>query len=81
LQKNQRAKKMKREKLPIPSKSLPLKQSLSGDYVLIFFILQPIVANTSFPLEDFILIFIMGWICFIPFGLFIRDIIKRSTPK
>jgi hypothetical protein len=46
--------------------------------LLIYFSLQPVVANTPFPLEDFIVIFFMGWVCYIPFGLFVRGIIKRS---
>jgi len=38
--------------------------------LLIYFILQPVVANTPFPLEDFIVIFFMGWVCYIPFTLY-----------
>lgn len=46
--------------------------------LLIYFILQPILFNLPFPLNDFIVIFFMGWICCIPFGLLVRGIIRRS---
>ncbi len=46
--------------------------------LLIYFLLQPAVSKTPFPLEDFIVIFFMGWVCYIPFALFVRGTIKRS---
>ena len=46
--------------------------------LLIYFVLQSIVADIPFPLTDFIVIFFMGWVCFIPFGLYVRGIITRS---
>ena len=57
---------------------LILQASLLFVGLLIYFILQPIVANIPFPLEDFIVIFFMGWVCYIPFGLFVRGIITQS---
>lgn len=46
--------------------------------LLVFFILQPFLAATPFPVDDFVVIFVMGLICFIPFALFARGIIKKS---
>lgn len=42
--------------------------------LLVFFILQPFVAAVPFPLADFIAIFVMGLVSFVPFGLFVRGI-------
>jgi hypothetical protein len=57
---------------------LILQASLLFFGLLIYFILQPIVANIPFPLEDFIVVFFMGWVCYIPFGLFVSGIITQS---
>lgn len=46
--------------------------------LLVFFVLQPFLAATSFPVGDFVVIFVMGLICFVPFGLFARGIVKKS---
>ena len=46
--------------------------------LMIYFILQPIIFNNPFALEDFIFIFIMSWICFLPFIIFIRRILIKS---
>jgi len=42
--------------------------------LLAFFILQPFVAGVPFPLEDFIVILVMGLVVFVPFGLFLRGV-------
>lgn len=34
--------------------------------------LRPFLADVPFPLEDFVVIFVMGLVCFIPLALFIR---------
>lgn len=44
--------------------------------LLVFFILQPLIASVPFPTEDFVVIFLMGLVCFVPFGLFVRGIVK-----
>jgi hypothetical protein len=44
--------------------------------LLVFFILQPFVSSVPFPLADFVVILVMGLICFIPFGIFVRGIMK-----
>lgn len=46
--------------------------------LLIFFILQPFLAGVPFPVDDFVVIFITGLVCFIPFGLFTFGVIKKS---
>lgn len=42
--------------------------------LLIFFVLRPFLAAVPFPVEDFVVILVMGLICFIPFGLFVRGL-------
>jgi hypothetical protein len=44
--------------------------------LLAIFILQPFLTTVPFPLVDFGVVFAMGLICFIPFGLFLRGILK-----
>lgn len=46
--------------------------------LLVFFILQPILTTAPFPVTDFVVIFSMGLIFFIPFGLFVRGIVAKS---
>lgn len=43
--------------------------------LIIFMILQPLITTAPFNLADVVVVFIMGLICFIPFGLFIRGVI------
>ena len=42
--------------------------------LLIYFILQPFMADVPFPLVDFLVVAVMGLICFVPFGLYVRAI-------
>jgi hypothetical protein len=44
--------------------------------LLVFFILQPFLASVPFPATDFVVILVMGLVCFVPFGLFVRGILK-----
>lgn len=46
--------------------------------LLVFFILQPFLAVVPFPVQDFVVIFVMGLICFIPFARFTRGMVKKS---
>ena len=46
--------------------------------LLVFFLLQPILTNAPFAPVDFIVVFAMGLICFVPFGLFIRGVGKST---
>lgn len=55
---------------------LLLQASMLFVGLLAFFILQPFVAGTPFPLADFVVIFVMGLVVFIPFGLFVRGFRK-----
>jgi hypothetical protein len=47
--------------------------------LLFFFILQPILYAVSFPTSDFAVILLMGLVCFIPFGLFVRGILVTAV--
>jgi hypothetical protein len=46
--------------------------------LLVFFILQPFVAGIPFPMEDFIVILIMGLVVFIPLGLFVWGMVQAN---
>ena len=48
--------------------------------LLVFFILQPFLTATPFPAEDFVVVFVMGLVCFVPFGLYVRGILSRDLP-
>ncbi len=45
--------------------------------LIAFFVLQPILTSAPFKLVDTLVILIMGMICFIPFGLFMRGAITK----
>jgi hypothetical protein len=44
--------------------------------LIIFLLLQPLLTDAPFVIADVILIAVMGLICFIPFGMFVRGAIK-----
>jgi hypothetical protein len=44
--------------------------------LLVFFILQPFVAGVPFAVDDFVVIAVMSLLCFIPFGMFARGVMK-----
>jgi hypothetical protein len=46
--------------------------------LIIFLLLQPLLTSAPFAIVDVIVIFVMGLICFIPFGLFVRGIISNE---
>lgn len=46
--------------------------------LLVFFILQPFLTATPFPATDFVVIFVMGLVCFVPFALFIRGLLSKG---
>lgn len=50
--------------------------------LLVFFLLQPLVAGTPFPVEDFVVIAVMSLVCLVPFGLLLRGIIlaQKNNP-
>ena len=45
--------------------------------LLVYLALQPVLTATPFPLTDFVAISMMGLIVFVPFGLFIRGIVRH----
>ncbi|MGD1992745.1 MAG: hypothetical protein PVI59_06095 [Anaerolineae bacterium] len=46
--------------------------------LLVHFILQPFLTGAPFPMIDFVVVFVMGLICFIPFVLFLRGVIRET---
>jgi hypothetical protein len=46
--------------------------------LLVFFLLQPWLAGVPFPAVDFVVILVMGLICFIPLGLFVRGVLAKD---
>ncbi len=47
--------------------------------LILFLLLRPFLTNTPFLLADVIVIFVMGLICFVPFGLFVRGILAQKA--
>lgn len=47
--------------------------------LFVYFALQPVLAEVPFPVNDFIAVFTMSLVCFIPFGLFVRGVIGASS--
>ena len=45
--------------------------------LLSYFILQPFLAAMPFPLTDFVVIFVMGLVCFIPLVIFVRALLMK----
>ncbi len=48
--------------------------------LLVFFLLQPMVAAVPFPMEDFVVILVMSLVCFVPLGRFVRGVLLRDSP-
>jgi len=46
--------------------------------LLVFFLLQPWLAGVPFPVEDFVVILVMGMVCFVPMGLFTRGVLTKG---
>jgi hypothetical protein len=44
--------------------------------LIMFLLLQPVLTDTPFVLTDVITILVMGLICFIPFGLYVRGVLS-----
>jgi hypothetical protein len=45
--------------------------------LIIFLLLQPVLTKSPFVLTDVIVVMIMGLICFIPLGLFLRGVVSK----
>ena len=46
--------------------------------LIIFLLIQPVLTNEPFVLTDVVAVLIMGLICFVPFGLFLRGIVSKG---
>jgi hypothetical protein len=46
--------------------------------LLVFFVVQPVLTAVPFRAGDFVTILVMGLVCFIPFGLFVRGVLSRE---
>ena len=46
--------------------------------LVIFLLLQPLLTNAPFAIVDVIVVSVMGLICFIPFGLFVRGAVSNG---
>jgi hypothetical protein len=46
--------------------------------LIIFMLIQPHMTSASFPLFDMVVVAVMGLICFIPFGLFVRGVLANE---
>ena len=47
--------------------------------LFVYFALQPILAGVPFPMNDFVAVFTMSLVCFIPFGFFVRGVIRAPS--
>ncbi|MGD8813521.1 MAG: hypothetical protein PVI78_03495 [Anaerolineales bacterium] len=43
--------------------------------LIVFMLVQPILTEAPFPLVDIVVVFVMGLICFVPFGLYLRGVL------
>lgn len=46
--------------------------------LIVFLLLQPLLTSAPFAIVDVIVVLVIGLICFIPFGLFIRGVISNA---
>jgi hypothetical protein len=49
--------------------------------LIIYLLLQPLLTSLPFAVTDVIVIFVMGFVCFVPFVLFLRGAIGRAAEK
>jgi hypothetical protein len=47
--------------------------------LIIFLLLQPFLTATSFVLADVLVVLVLGLICFVPLGLFVRGVVSGRT--
>ncbi len=62
----------------VTAPALLFQASLLFAGLLVYFLLQPFLADILFPLADFLVVFAMGLFCFIPFGIYLRGIITTA---
>jgi hypothetical protein len=46
--------------------------------MVVYFVLQPFLTTAPFPVADFVVVFIMGLVCFNPCGLFLRGVVAKG---
>lgn len=44
--------------------------------LIIFLLLQPVLTGAAFGLADVVVVFVMGLVCFFPFALFVRGVVR-----
>jgi hypothetical protein len=44
--------------------------------LLIFLLLQPVLTGAAFGLADVVVVFVTGLVCFVPFALFVRGVVR-----
>ncbi len=47
--------------------------------LIVFLLIQPLITNADFAFVDVLVISLMGLICFIPFGLFVRGVMRSEV--
>jgi hypothetical protein len=47
--------------------------------LIVFLLLQPFLTTAPFAVVDVIIVFVMGLVCFVPFGLFVRGVVGKSS--
>jgi len=46
--------------------------------LIIFLLIQPLLTSEPFVIADVVVIFVMGLVCFVPFGLCVRGVVKAQ---
>jgi hypothetical protein len=47
--------------------------------LFVYFALQPILSGIPFPVNDFMAVFVMSLVCFIPFAMFVKGLISKPA--
>jgi len=48
--------------------------------LIMFLLLLPLLTTAPFALADVVVVSVMGLICFVPFGLFVRGVVSKGKP-
>jgi len=43
--------------------------------LIVFLLIQPVLTDAPFAIVDVVVILVMGLVCFVPFGLFVRGVV------
>jgi hypothetical protein len=46
--------------------------------LIAFLLIQPVLTDAPFSLTDVLVVAVMGLVCFVPFGLFVRGVTASS---